>query len=119
MSFLTSGKIAQQVGVLAGAASASGTTINGAWVDASLAPQIAVAVTANQNVSIQWQHATDGSGTGATNIGDPVAPEAVFGTAEINPSSLPDGATHVRAVITLAESGAGGCVYMLGNQRQT
>lgn len=117
MSFLTHGKIAQQVGLSAAGVSATGTTLNGGWISAADAPQIAVAISANQNASVQWQEATDDQGTGAQNLGDSVDLGANFGTSEINSAAVTTGFTHVRAVVTLAATGAAGAIYLLGNQR--
>lgn len=119
MSFQTQGKIAQHVGVSAAGTVAAGTTINGAWISAADAPQIAVAIAADQNVSVQWQEATDDSGSDSQDLGSSVDLAANSGTSEIATGSITSGFTHVRAVITLASSGAGGALYLLGNQRYT
>lgn len=117
MSFQTSGKIAQHVGVSAAGTVAAGTTINGAWISAADALQIAVAIAADQDVSVQWQEATDSAGTGGQNLGSAVDLAANSGTSEIAVGSITSGFTHVRAVITLDASGAGGAVYLKGNPR--
>lgn len=117
MSFQTSGKIAQHVGVSAAGVVAAGTTINGAWISAADAPQIAVAVNADEDCAVQWQEATDSSGTGGQNLGSAVDFDDTFGTSEIDAGSLTAGFTHVRAVVTLDASGAGAAIYMLGNRR--
>lgn len=119
MSFLTSGKVSQQVDIRAGAASASGTTINGAWIDASLAPQIAAVAQANVDVaSVQWQEATAADGTGGQNLGTADTFAAGLAVSEIPSARVTTGFTHVRAVVTLSATGAGAVVYALGNSRK-
>lgn len=128
MSLLLNGKIAQQIGIVAGAYDADlSSAVTTAWVSAGDATQIAAlvataAATAADVITVQFKQATSSAGAGAANLGSALtytvpASGIVATTFERALEGLAATSTHVAATVSCSAAVAGTVTLLKAGKR--